>query len=270
MSSSEPLILVNGSPGASLSAMDRGLAYGDGVFRTLRMEAGRPVWWQDHLAKLEADCGRLALPAPKRSEWEQDLAWLAVRMPDAVIRLTVTRGPGPRGYRVPELVFPTRLAVATPLPDFPDPVAKTGARLRICDLRLGHQPRLAGIKHLNRLENTLARMEWDDPEVDEGILLDGEGWVVSGVMSNLLVRHSGAWLTPTLDRCGVAGVTRGRLIKSLAAQETRLTLDTLLTSEAILLCNSLVRLRWVAQLGDRPWARPAEYDNLMERLCSED
>lgn len=263
-----PLILVNGSPAGDLSPLDRGLAFGDGVFRTLRLEAGEPVWWPDHLAKLAADCRQLALSPPVRTEWEQDVAWLAARRPDAVLKLMVTRGIGPRGYRPPDLPYPTRIALATPLPDFPDPVLATGATVRVCDLRLGHQPRLAGAKHLNRLENVLARMEWDDPAIDEGILLDGDGRVISGVMSNLFMRRDGRWLTPALDRCGVAGVTRARLMAILAAEEGRFGLADLLAADAVLLSNSLIRLRWVARMGERVWARPADFDYLMEKLCS--
>lgn len=268
MPATEPLILVNGSPAGAISPLERGLAFGDGVFRTLVMAAGEPAWWPDHLAKLAADCRQLAIPAPTRADWEQDLAWLAARRPDAVLKLMVTRGPGPRGYRPPELAVPTRIAIATPLPGFPDPVRESGATVRVCDLRLGHQPRLAGAKHLNRLENVLARMEWDDPDIDEGILLDQAGDVISGIMGNLFVRHDGAWLTPRLDRCGVAGVTRARLMPLLGAREARFGLDTLLAAEAVLLCNSLIRLRWVSRLGERTWMCPDGFDNLLERLCS--
>lgn len=268
MSPPEPLALVNGSPAGVISPFERGLAFGDGVFRTLVMAAGEPLWWPDHQAKLAADCRQLGLAAPSRSEWEQDLAWIAARQPDSVVKLMVSRGPGPRGYRLPDLALPTRIAIASPLPGFPDPLRDSGATLRVCDLRLGHQPRLAGAKHLNRLENVLARMEWDDPAIDEGILLDQDGNVVSGVMTNLFVRREGAWLTPRLDRCGVAGVTRARLLPVLAAREARFGLDTLLAADALLLCNSLIRLRWVARLGERTWPRPVEFDNLLERLCS--
>lgn len=269
MTTGEPLILVNGSPEATVSPFERGLAFGDGVFRTLRMEEGMPLWWEDQFAKLADDCARLSLPMPTRSQWEQDIAWLAVRLPDAVVKLMVTRGPGPRGYRPPDLVVPTRIALATPLPDFPDPVAETGARLRICKLRLGCQPALAGVKHLNRLENVLARMEWNDPAIDEGVLLDGDDHVISGVMSNIFVCNDGAWRTPLLDRCGVAGVTRGRLLRRLGAREARISLAELQAADTILLSNSLIRLRWVSSLGDRHWHRPPNFDAILENLCSE-
>jgi 4-amino-4-deoxychorismate lyase len=269
MISGEPLVLVNGSAEALISPQDRGLVLGDGVFRTIRMEAGQPVWWQDQLAKLDGDCRQLGLDMPTRTHWEQDIAWLAVRQPDAVLKLIVTRGPGPRGYRPPDMPFPTRITMASPLPDFPDPLAKVGAVLRVCELRLGHQPRLAGIKHLNRLENVLARMEWNDPDIDEGLLLDIDGIVISGVMSNILVRHSGLWRTPVLDRCGIAGVTRSRFLQRLGAEEARIGLDDVLTADTVLLGNSLIRLRWVSALGEQRWLRPPDFDAILERLCSE-
>ena len=268
MMSTEPLVLVDGLPTRSLSPLDRGLAFGDGVFRTLRMVAGEPVWWPDHYEKLVADCRQLGLTGPARVEWEQDIAWVAARQPDAVLKLIVTRGVGPRGYRVPEMPLPTRIVTASPLPDFPDPVLATGAVLRLCDLRLGHQPRLAGAKHLNRLENVLARMEWDDPDIDEGVLLDSDGLVISGVMSNLFLRRDGVWLTPSLRQCGVAGVTRGRLISILMAREGKLSLDDLMRADTVLLSNSLIRLRWVARLAERHWSRPPDFDFLLEHLCS--
>lgn len=268
MIASEPLALVNGAPTGAVSPHDRGLAFGDGVFRTLRMEGGVPIWWEDHYAKLVADCRQLRLVSPTRSEWEQDIAWLAARRPDAVVKLMVTRGTGPRGYRLPETPFPTRIAIASALPLPPDPVEASGATVRVCSLRLGQQPALAGAKHLNRLENVLARMEWDDPAIDEGLLLDTEGALVSGVMSNLFILHDGSWLTPSLAQCGVAGVTRARLMRLLAVREARFGLDRVMQAEALLLTNSLIRLRWVARLQDRRWTRPALFDSLLEKLCS--
>lgn len=270
MTTDTTLILVNGSPAGQISPLDRGLAYGDGVFRTLRLESGEPVWWQDHLEKLAADCACLDLFMPARSEWEQDVAWVACRMPDAVLKLLVTRGPGPRGYRSPDQPLPCRVLIASPLPDFPDPVLASGATLRVCELRLGHQAQLAGVKHLNRLENVLARMEWTDPAIDEGLLLDQSGQLVSGVMSNLIIRRSGTWMTPLLDRCGVAGVARGRFMSRLTVLETRLDLDSVLAADTVLLCNSLIQLRWVAHFQGRSWARPDDFESLRSALCLSD
>ena len=168
------------------------------------------------------------------------------------------------------MVFPTRIAMAGPLPGFPDTLAATGTVLRICQLRLGHQPALAGIKHLNRLENVVARMEWAEADADEGVLLDTDGKVISGVMSNLFIRRSGIWRTPALEFCGVAGVTRGRLMHRLGAEAAPLSLDDLLGADTVLLCNSLIRVRWASRLEDRRWNRPEDFESIMECLCSEE
>jgi 4-amino-4-deoxychorismate lyase len=133
-----------------------------------------------------------------------------------------------------------------------------GAVLRVCDLRLGLQPRLAGIKHLNRLENVLARAEWSDPAIHEGLLLDQDGWVISGCMSNLFVVRAGELHTPCLARCGVAGVTRARLMRLAAeagmrVQEVDLDLAALLAADELFLTNSLIGLWPVARLQARTW-----------------
>ncbi len=253
-----PRITVNGRAGARVSALDRGLAYGDGVFRTLAIAGRRPLWWQEHLARLADDCARLGLACPDPAVWEGDLAILGDLPASGVLRLTVTRGPGPRGYG-PRATPATRVMAcwATEPPRYP----ADGLHLRVCALRLASQPALAGIKHLNRLENVLARAEWDQPDIHEGILLDGDGRVVSGVMSNLFIWRQGRLLTPRLDRCGVAGLTRDRLLaravrEGIGAAEADFGLTELRDADEVLLCNSLMGLRRAACLETRRWPEP--------------
>ncbi|MDD5388868.1 MAG: aminodeoxychorismate lyase [Gallionellaceae bacterium] len=253
--------LVNGIAGAALDPLDRGLQYGDGVFRTLRLENGKPRWWEEQLAKLAADAARLAIACPEASLWQSDLANLAGRLSGGVIKLLLTRGSGARGYRPPDAATATRILIHDPTPPVSDTWPAEGLNARICDLRMSVQPHLAGIKHLNRLENVLARAEWNTPEIHEGLLLDAEGHVVSGVMSNLFVWRDGRLLTPSLEQCGVAGVARARLLRrataaGIAVQETRIGLDEVLAAEEIMLSNSLIGLRRVSRLGERAWPKP--------------
>lgn len=264
----DPLTLINGIAATQVAAMDRGLNYGDGVFRTLRIDAGTPRWWQDQFAKLQQDCISLDLPCPPREIWESDLAQLAIPR-SGVLRLCVTRGVGPRGYQFPKNVTPTRIVTlwATEHDSQPAP----GIRARLCRLRLGHQPALAGIKHLNRLENVLARAEWQDPAIREGILLDQAGQVVSGVMSNLFIWKDGILHTPRLDRCGVAGMARQLLMERAAraghdVRETPLALGDLHAADEILFTNSLILLWRVARLEDRAWETPAVSPELWKLL----
>lgn len=248
--------LVNGVMGGSLPAADRGLAYGDGVFRTLRVHAGEPQWWADHYAKLAGDAGALGLVCPQEDVLHDDVGRLADGR-DGVAKLILTRGCGERGYQPPAHPASTRIA------SFQAGSVEAGGVadivVRWCSLRLGRQPRLAGIKHLNRLENVLARAEWSDPTIDEGLLCDDTGAVVSGVSGNLFIVHGDVLLTPDLGQCGVAGVARERILRvararGAAVQVTRISPQMLLDADAVVLCNSIRGVRRVARLENRSWA----------------
>lgn len=268
------LILLDGGITETVDARDRGLAYGDGVFRTLRVSGGRPVWWREHLDKLAADCERLAIAPPDPADWHTDLEILAGHhagvLPDGVLKLVVTRGYGRRGYAYTSTTRPRRLAWFDPEPRLDEP-GTAGIAIRVCRLRLGHQPALAGVKHLNRLENVLARAEWNDPEIREGVLLDRNDQVVSGVMSNLFIWRDGCLSTPPLDLCGVAGVARARLMRLAAAsgmkvRETPLCLSDVLDAEEVLFTNSLIRIWRAARLDARVWPDPVVSEHLREML----
>ena len=253
--------LVNGREGAALDPFDRGLQYGDGVFRTVRVANGMPRWWDEQLAKLADDAARLRIACPEASLWQADLAHLAGRLSGGVLKLLLTRGSGTRGYRPPEDAVPTRILIHDPAPPVSDAWPAAGLTVRICDLHLGAQAHLAGIKHLNRLDNVLARAEWNTPDIHEGLLLDVTGHVISGVMSNLFLWLDGHLLTPRLDRCGVAGVARARLIRQARAagldvEEAEIGLNDVLAADEVMLSNSLIGLRRVAHLAERTWPEP--------------
>ena len=268
------MILVNGVASDSISPLDRGLMYGDGVFRTLPVRDGAPICWPQHFRKLGADCAALKIACPSLDILDGELKALAARDPDCVVKIVVTRGPGTRGYAVAPGQQASRILMSSPLPQYPDSLAESGVRLHLCSIRLPHQPLLAGVKHLNRLENVLARMEWDDPDIAEGLLLDGDGNVVEGTMSNLFVLQGDALHTPELARCGVAGVQRQRIMAlsprlGLQVLEQRFSLDFLLQAEEVLLCNSLIGVWPVKALAGKTWARHALAHKLRNMLHAE-
>jgi len=245
------MMRVDGRAADSLDLRDRGLAYGDGVFRTVRMAAGRPLWWSDHAAKLAADCAALGLACPDIDLLHADACAVAGDA-DCVVKLILTRGIGARGY-APADGPVTRIAMAAPLPPHAQPGAPVDVRVRLCTLRLGRQPRLAGVKHLNRLENVLARAEWTDAGIFEGLLCDETGGLVGGTMSNLFWLAQGVLHTPELDQCGVAGVARARLLR--AADRLRIPVrlgrwpaEVLTAADEVLICNSVMGVRRVATL----------------------
>lgn len=251
------MTLVNGQPAESVSVLDRGLAYGDGVFRTLRTQNGQPLWWSDHYAKLVSDCGVLGLDCPEEAVLRDEVC-KAAEAGLGVIKIVITRGAGTRGYAPPQQPSVTRVVMASALPSHARPDSPHDIKARWCALRLGIQPLLAGVKHLNRLENVMARAEWDDPEILEGLLRDESGAVIGGVMSNVFWVQDDVLFTPDLTGCGVAGVARTRLLRAAArlGVETRIgrwQADAILAADEVMICNSVIGVRRVARLDDVAW-----------------
>ena len=250
------MMLVNGAPAEFAPVTDRGLAYGDGVFRTLRAVDGRPLHWLRHCAKLSSDCAALGIPCPLEAVLLAEVQSVCAGFAHAAVKIMVTRGSGPRGYAPPQPCVPTRIVMAEPRALAPK--NSGGVTLHLCRLRLAHQPALAGIKHLNRLENVLARAEWSDPAVAEGLLLDQDGFAIGGTMSNLFIVEADTLVTPDLSRCGVAGVTRARVIDLAAKARVTCSVDQLLLqrvidADEVFLVNSLIGLWPIARLAERAW-----------------
>ncbi len=228
---------------------DRGLAYGDGLFETLAVRNGRPCCWLDHLDRLARGAARLRIPLPSPASLKADATRLLTDVEAGTLKIILTRGRSRRGYRPPPAACPTRVLMLTDAwaPDAKRDPSIHGARLRLCEARLGINPQLAGLKHLNRLEQVLARSEWADEDIDEGLMLDAEGALVCGTMSNLFLIDDSGLKTPLLDRCGVAGTARGRLLGAAAAagiavREDRCSPDELLRARGALVTNALIGL----------------------------
>ena len=256
-----------------MSALDRGLAYGDGVFRTFVARERVPQHWALHYAKLDGDCARLGIVAPPAQTLEQEVLKVADGKAECVVKIIVTRGAGARGYRY-RTGTPTRIVATAALPEHPDAYRSEGVKVRICGLRLAAQPALAGIKHLNRLENVLARAEWNDPETAEGILCDHDGNAVGGTMTNIFAVRNGVLVTPALDRCGVAGVTRDRVMDAakmlgMACHVRALPLAELYSSDEMFLVNSVVGVWPVRALGERSFAPGVVTQRIQTHLTSE-
>lgn len=248
--------LINGEANSALSPLDRGVAYGDGVFRTLKVRCQRPVWWRDQYEKLTQDCAALQLVCPAPDLLLGEIADVTQQHAQAVVKVVVTRGLGERGYAPPHPSVPTRIVMASPLPE--NDVPDKGVHVRWCNLRLARQPQLAGIKHLNRLENVLARQEWSDPDIAEGLLCDDTGAVVGGTKSNLFVVRAGDLFTPDLTFNGVAGVTRERVLRAakkhgVTVRVARLDADNIYDADEVFLCNSIMGLSNIASLEHVHW-----------------
>jgi 4-amino-4-deoxychorismate lyase len=237
------MILVNGIQSQTVPANDRGLAYGDGVFRTFLVHGGEAWHWERQYRKLASDCSVLRLQCPSQRLLENEIRSIAPEG-DVVAKIIVTRGSTERGYKFTPEAPPTRIVMTAPTPTYAATNQEQGVRVRRCRLRLARQPALAGVKHLNRLENVLARAEWTDETIAEGILCDTEGRVIGGTMSNLFAVLREELVTPGLERCGVAGVTRERVLDTALQQGMPcrirdLEWTELLVADEVFLVNSI-------------------------------
>jgi 4-amino-4-deoxychorismate lyase len=249
----------------SLAGDDRGLAYGHGLFETILVHHGQPVWWREHWQRLEQGARVLGIPMPEESVLRGRVDPLIASATRAVLKIIVTGGRGGRGYASPAEPVPT---VIVSLHDSPPPVSPEGIAVRWCQTALAIQPALAGIKHCNRLEQVLARAEWSDPEIFEGLVCDTDGRVISATAANLFARIGGRWLTPGVQRCGVAGIARGWLMAHVdRAGQADLTRAEIENAEAVFLCNAVRGILPVRQLGQRQWLPDAGVEQIRRQLA---
>ncbi len=252
--------LINGNPDCTVTAVDRGFLYGDGLFETVAVVGGDLPLWPRHWKRLESGARRLGLPPPSETAFRGDLERLLPLADgdNAVLRLQYTAGSGGRGLQRPATVTPTRVASLLPYPRRPEVYWESGVRLHVCATRIAEQPALAGIKHCNRLEYVLARGEWSDEHIPEGLLLDTQNKVCEGTISNVFAVRQGALLTPSLDRCGVHGVMRAIVLEQasewgMTVEQGRYTLDDWLAADELFLTNSLIGIWPVRVLLDQHW-----------------
>jgi 4-amino-4-deoxychorismate lyase len=211
-----------------------------------------------HLERLYAGCQRLEIAGPAMRVLRGELTAAARRRREAVLKLIVTRGPGARGYRASGMERSTRILSLHALPPGvlhsaagARDAADAPTRVRLCATMLGQNPGLAGLKTLNRLESVLARAEWRDARVWEGLMRDTDENIVCGTMSNLFLRNGSALLTPVIDRCGVAGVMRRWVLQAarsleLEPEERRIRWQDLIAAEEVFMSNAVVGLKSVA------------------------
>lgn len=248
------MTLVNGLTASTLALNDRGLLYGDGLFETIAVVGGSPRELDRHLRRLANGCHKLAITPPDPPTLRREVARVCTGTERAVLKIIVTRGQGGRGYRPAGQGDPTRILLLDSWPDHPVRFREEGIAATYCQTKLARNPRLAGLKHLNRLEQVLARSEWQD-EYQEGLVLDTEDRVVEGTMSNVFVIRDDELRTPALEYAGVAGIMRERIIECAAQADLpvrvhAMTADDIEAAQAMFFCNSLIGI-WPVRRLDR-------------------
>lgn len=273
----ELFALHNGKPTDKVPFSDRGFAYGDGLFETIKVVDGYAQFLAEHLQRLERDCARLDIDLDCVALRAEVHSLLSLKRSgvSGVLKIIVTRYSAQRGYAAPLHAHAERYLRFYPQPFLQDVRVLEGVAVRLCRQRLSEQASLAGMKHLNRLEQILARAEWSDNAIAEGLMLDTAGRLVEGTMSNVFLVKAGCVLTPRLHRCGVAGVMRDVIMRQLSMQcvpviEADMTLDDIYVAEEVFLSNSLIGIWPVRKIeciqkniGDVTIAFQAALNNLI-------
>ena len=247
----------------AIAIANRGLNYGDGLFETMRVHCGELPLWPRHRARLQEGAARLGIVLPDSSFIQARIEECIANVDAGVLKLLVTRGDGGRGYAPPADVDPVWALSLHPLPR----VISTGLRLHVCETRLAPQPALAGIKHCNRLEQVLARLEVQRAGCDEGLMRNTENHPVCATSANLLIHRNGRWWTPPVETCGVAGVLRGWLLGQGLVEVAALSMDEVLHADALALCNAVRGILPVSMLSSRTWAASPAIHDLQVQLA---
>ena len=246
---------INGQPGTSISISDRGLMYGDGLFETIAVRGSRPRFIEFHLDRLLLGCQRLQIAPPTRAVLHRDLLAAAATVRHGVLKVVLTRGPGPRGYALPETSEPTLAwGVAETA------AARSGAiTVRWCETMASVNPATAGLKTLGRLDQVLARAEWSGQAVTEGLMRDANCRLIGGTASNVFLVRDGQLLTPAVTSAGIAGVMRRVVLEQarthgLSAQEADLEPADIRSAAEVFITNALTGIRPVHRLDEQLWS----------------
>jgi 4-amino-4-deoxychorismate lyase len=251
-------VRVNGVRAAEISVLDRGLQFGDGLFETIACVKGRPRFLPLHLERLDFGCERLQIMTPNLEELQAEILQIAGGTERAIVKVLITAGEAlRRGYSRSPQQRATRITIRHPWPDAEHERLHDGLMARTLTLRLGENPRLAGLKHCNRLEQVLARAELAaDAQADEGMLFSSSGTLVSATTSNVFLVRESCLLTPRIDQCGVAGVMRRVVLREarqagIPARECELRAQDLQDAEEVFLTNALIGIRPVHTVDGR-------------------
>ena len=249
-------MLVNGEPAQNISIEDRGLLYGDGLFETILCDLGKPVLLDLHCQRLQQGCERLHIPVPDMNLLRQEIDTVAA-CEDCVIKVIITRGVRTRGYRFDHHDTSTsRIVYKSPCPQIPEEYYQHGIELGVSEFRLADNEILAGLKHLNRLEQVMACYEWP-PECAELLMLNHQGQVIEGTMSNIFIQSADGWKTPILKNSGINGVLREWILANasqlnIECSQQTLSLDDIKQAQSIFVCNSVIGVWPVKQFLQQP------------------
>jgi 4-amino-4-deoxychorismate lyase len=261
--------LINGQSEAKISVNDRALQFGDGLFETFAIKDGKPLAWDAHIQRLKKGCEKLFISCPDISLLHSESLQLCASVELGVLKLILSRGSGGRGYTPPENVSTSRILSLHEWPNYPSNYHQLGVEISICETRLGHNPALSGIKHLNRLEQVLLNRELSLAQNPEGIALDIDDNVIEGCKSNIFLLKNNLLKTPLLDQVGVEGVVRNEILElaeitNAQFQIGKVSIEELLGADEVFLSNSIIGIWPVTAINNISY-KPGQFTRDLQR-----
>ncbi len=250
------MFLINGIPQETLPASDRAIQFGDGCFTTARIAAGQICLLDAHLQRLQMACEKLLIPFVAWAELQREMVELARGNERGVLKVIISRGSGGRGYSAANCLHPVRILSVSGYPAHYDGWRREGITLELSPVRLGRNPHLAGVKHLNRIEQVLIRTHLEQTDADEALVLDSEEVVTECCAANLFWRNGKDVFTPRLDQAGVNGLMRQFCLQQLAHSgyrvvEVHAREAVLAEADEMVVCNALMPVVPVRQYGSQ-------------------
>lgn len=249
------LVFIDGQASDLLAVSDRATQYGDGLFETMHWRSGDLLRLDKHLNRLQQGCGVLNIPFDQEQITHQldiflDTLTRKTAQQEMVVKLIISRGSGGRGYTPPAEPLIRTIISSHPMPALLKEFQEQGIDSIVCSHRLSSNPVLAGIKHLNRLDQVLGsaelqRVSGQLSALSEGLMLDQQGHIVEGTRSNLFLIRDNSLLTPCIESAGVAGIMRQSILDVAGAKGWPTVLGNFLaqdlaTADSAFICNSVI------------------------------
>jgi len=269
-----PFVIVNGSRTDVISVFDRAFQYGDGLFETIAIRSGKPALLNLHLNRLKLGINALGLASVDLKQLHENVMHYSAQFDDAVLKVVISRGQSQRGYKVPDNSQPT-IVYSFSEKSYPASLADIQpGRVRLCHTPVAINPVLAGLKHLNRLEQVLARNEWHDADITEGLMCDPDGNVIEATAANLFIVKDHVLYTPDLSRSGVAGTAREIVIAAaqnidLPCKIKPLSVEECMSADAMFLTNCLVGVLPVYQFESVEYDASQLPTKLLEKVMQD-
>jgi 4-amino-4-deoxychorismate lyase len=249
--------LINGNPSESLNPFDRGLSFGDGIFRTFLVKSGYPINWDMHYKKLKADARILKIQVPQKKYLLRDIKKLFNDDKAFIGKVIITRGISDQGYQFSKNIKSTRIVLRINYKEINRVFVLNGVKLKVCKTRTTYNELYAGAKHLNRIDNVIAKSELD-PSVFDGIMLDKDGYINECVSSNIFARYGNVLVSPIQNNAGVSGVCKQIILKNIKSiglkfKSQDIKLEKLKKADEVIITNSIFGALHVNQIEEKKW-----------------